>query len=110
MARHTKVGQQTVDAAHAIEAQKTLQVAEILANQAETLVVDSVARSVAVAVESVEAPVGSQALQDGTRVATAAKRHVDINPVRPDVQPLKALIQHHRYVICPLFAMILLHC
>ena len=99
MARHTEVGQYTIELLHTVVAHPVTQVAEVAAHEGETLVVHDVALGIGILVEAVEAPRSIHAAQYLTRVTATAEGHVGIHAALLDGQPVDRLVQHHGNMI-----------
>ena len=99
--RHAQVGQQPVDVLFAIIAHPLLHVAEVAAHKHQPLVVVvDVLLGILVLVEGVESSLWPQTAQYLVRVAATAVGDIYIDTIGLDVQPVDALLQQDRYVIC----------
>ena len=102
VAAHPHVGQQAVDAAHTVQPQIALQVAEVLADERKpTLTLRAPLstlhsrRRILVLVEGNQMALRPQPLHDGTRMAAATEGDVDIHAVGTDIQSIHRLGEHH---------------
>ena len=97
--RHAKVGQQAVDALHAVVAHEILQKRKIAVYKCKPRVIYAVLPGVHILVEAVEVSLGSKPLHYGTAVPAATECNVDIRAIRLDVKSLHALIEQSRNMI-----------
>ena len=101
--RHSEVGDDAVDFVVMVELDEVFEVAEVLRDEGEPLVVDDVVGGVLVLVEGVQMA-GGEPLHDGAGMSAAAEGDVGIDSLGTEVQSLKAFSHHDRGVIHNQFA------
>ena len=100
MARHTEVGQQTVDLLHVVVAHPVLDISKVASDEGESIIIDDIFLRIGILVEAVEVAFLPQATEDLPAVATPAECHIYINTVGLDFKPVDALPEEYWNVIC----------
>ena len=93
--RNPQVGQNAVDLRHAAQPQRPPQEAEIALHVVKTRIVGTVFQRVAVLIESVESPAGTQLFEDAARMAASAESEVGVSARRFDSEQSHRLFQQY---------------
>ena len=97
--RDAQIGQNAVHLLHLPQPQRPAQKAEVALDVVEPPVVGTVRARVAVLIESVESPAGTQLFEDAARMAAPAESEVHVSARRVYGEQVYGLLQEDRCMI-----------
>ena len=99
MTANTEIGQQPIYRQQPVQTKKAVQVSEVLWHKNDPVIGRKVGSGITILIESHQATLWSQLVEDGTRMATTPKRTVHIDAIGLDGKTLDHLSQQYGYVI-----------
>ena len=82
-----------------VESQEVFDISEVGVYESESVVVDTVAERIHIAIERQEPAIIIESFHNCTRMASATKSNINIRSVGADIQQFQSLRQKSRYVI-----------